>query len=47
MYQMTRTITINVEEHVESEFRRAAGRKYGKGKGHLGKAATEALKEWL
>lgn len=43
---MSRTITINVEEEVENEFRKEAGRKYGKKKGYLGKAVTEALMEW-
>ncbi len=42
----TRTITINVEEEVESEFRKEASKKYGKRKGYLGKAITEAMKEW-
>lgn len=43
---MAKTITVNVEEDIESEFRRVAGRKYGKRKGYLGRAVTEALKEW-
>ncbi|MDE1873609.1 MAG: hypothetical protein KGI04_00615 [Candidatus Micrarchaeota archaeon] len=43
---MSRTITVNVEENVESEFRRIAGRRYGRRKGYLGKAVTEAMKEW-
>jgi len=43
---MSRTITVNVEEDVESEFRKEAGRRYGKRKGYLGKAITEAMAEW-
>lgn len=44
--QMSKTITINVAEEVESEFRKEASRKYGKRKGYLGRAITEAMKEW-
>ncbi len=43
---MSKTITVNVKEDVAEEFRKIAGLKYGKKKGYLGKAATEALKEW-
>ena len=43
---MSKTITVNVEDDVESEFRRTASRKYGKKKGYLGKAITQAMKEW-
>ena len=46
MIHMAKTITINVEEEVESEFRKRASKKYGKRKGYLGKAFTEAMKEW-
>lgn len=42
----TRTITISVEENVENRFRKLAGATYGKRKGYLGKALTEAMKEW-
>lgn len=41
----TRTITISVEKEVEERFRRLAGATYGKRKGYLGKAVTEAMKE--
>ncbi len=46
IYSMTRTITVSVDEEVEKSFREAAGRRYGKRKGYLGKAITEAMKEW-
>lgn len=46
MINMSKTITVNVEEEVETEFRKQAGRKFGKKKGYLGKAITEAMKEW-
>ncbi|MBI3412655.1 MAG: hypothetical protein HY051_01065 [Candidatus Aenigmarchaeota archaeon] len=42
----TRTITISVEKDTEERFRRLAGSTYGKRKGYLGKAVTEAMKEW-
>lgn len=43
---MSKTITVNVEERIESEFRKQASRKYGRRKGYLGKAFAEAMKEW-
>ena len=43
---MSETMTVNVDEDVASEFRRQASLKYGKKKGYLGKAVTEAMKEW-
>ena len=43
---MTKTITVNVEEEVENEFRKQASRRYGKRKGYLGRALTEAMREW-
>jgi len=42
----TKTITVNVEEDVEERFRKLASATYGKRKGYLGKALTEAMKEW-
>ncbi len=42
----TRTITISVEADVENRFRKLAGATYGKRKGYLGKALTEAMMEW-
>lgn len=44
---MSKTITVNVEEEVDNEFRKQASLKYGKRKGYLGKALTEAMKEWV
>lgn len=46
MLVMTKTITINVNEEVEVKFRKVAKAKYGKKKGYLGRAVTEAIKEW-
>ena len=44
---MTRTITISVDEQVEKKFRKVAGVKYGRRKGYLGKALSNAMKTWL
>ncbi len=43
---MSETITINVDESVARRFRKAAGMKYGRRKGYLGKAVTNALETW-
>ena len=40
------TITINVSDNVEQSFRKKAYQLYGKKKGTLGKAVTEAIQEW-
>ena len=40
------TITINVSDNVEQSFRKKAYQLYGKKKGTLGKAVTEAIEEW-
>jgi len=40
------TITINVNDEAEQKFRKATQLTYGKAKGVLGKAATEAIEEW-
>lgn len=42
----TKTITVSVEEGVEKTFRKLASATYGKRKGYLGKAITEAMREW-
>lgn len=42
----TKTITVSIQEDVEERFRKLAGVTYGKHKGYLGKAITEAMKEW-
>lgn len=41
------TITINVKDDIEKEFRNILKLKYGEGKGILGKAIEEALKKWI
>lgn len=41
---MTKTITINISEETEREFRRLARARYGIRKGALGKAITDAIK---
>lgn len=43
---MSETMTVNVEREVATEFRKQASIEYGKKKGYLGKALTEAMKEW-
>jgi len=42
----TKTITVSVEEDVEERFRKLASATYGKRKGYLGKALTDAMREW-
>lgn len=41
------TITISVDDEVEKKFRKAAEAAYKQKKGRLGKAMTEAMKQWL
>ena len=41
------TITISIDDDTEKRFREAAKKKLGDGKGHLGKATTEALEIWV
>lgn len=43
----TKTITISVKEDVEERFRKLAGATYGKHKGYLGKAVTDAMTTWV
>lgn len=40
------TITINVNNIIEQYFRKRVYQLYGKKKGMLGKALTEAMQEW-
>ncbi|HIH16124.1 MAG TPA: hypothetical protein HA252_01835 [Candidatus Diapherotrites archaeon] len=40
------TITLNLPKETEEKFRKAVALKFGRGKGSLGKAATEALETW-
>jgi hypothetical protein len=40
------TITVNVDDETETLFRNTVSTEYGKGKGVLGKAITEAMKRW-
>ena len=44
---MGKTITVNLDEAIEKEFKEKARLKYGKKKGSLEKAMNEALEEWL
>ena len=44
---MTRTITVSVEEDVERRFRKVAGMRYGRRKGYIGKAVSNAMRVWL
>ena len=41
------TITINVKDNVEKEFRETVKAKLGQGKGVLGKAVEEAIRRWI
>jgi len=41
------TITVNLDDGIEKEFRTVAVETFGKGKGHLGKALAEALQNWV
>ncbi|MEK6888467.1 MAG: hypothetical protein AABX14_05985 [Candidatus Aenigmatarchaeota archaeon] len=41
------TLTVNVSDDIEKKFRKMAGSKYGKRKGYLGEAVTEAMKTWM
>ena len=42
----TKTITVSVEREVEERFRRLARSLYSGKKGYLGKALSEAMREW-
>ena len=46
MYYMA-TMTINVSDEIEQEFRDTVKKKLGTGKGTLGKAIEDAMKKWL
>ena len=39
-------MTISIDNEVEEQFRVEAAKNYS-GKGHLGKAVTEALRDWV
>jgi len=41
------TITVSVDNKTEKVFRETAASVYGTGKGHLGKAITEAMQKWV
>jgi hypothetical protein len=41
------TITINIKDNVEQDFRATVKKAYGVGKGKLGKAISEALESWV
>jgi len=41
------TITINVKDEVEKQFRETVKKEIGVGKGKLGNAVEEALKKWV
>ena len=40
------TLTINVNDCIESSFRKRVHQVYGRRKGSLGKAIAEAMEEW-
>ena len=39
-------VTATIDDSVEKEFRKTVNATYGSSKGQLGRAITEALKEW-
>ena len=41
------TITLNVTDEVNNEFRSVVKTNFGEGKGKLGKAIEEAIKIWI
>ncbi|NOR48382.1 MAG: hypothetical protein GQ533_10130 [Methanosarcinaceae archaeon] len=41
------TMTINVDNDVEQQFRAIAQKIYSKKKGYLGNAVTSAMKKWI
>ncbi len=41
------TITVNVKDDVEKEFRKLVRGVHGARKGELGKALTEAMQKWV
>ncbi|VVB90631.1 Uncharacterised protein [uncultured archaeon] len=41
------TITVNIKDDVEKEFRMVVRSVHGTRKGELGKALTEAMKKWV
>lgn len=42
----SKTITVNIREDVERKLRQIAAARYGRRKGYLGKALTEAVEVW-
>lgn len=41
------TITLNVDDKINNEFRQIVKSKFGEGKGKLGSAFEEAIKKWI
>jgi predicted transcriptional regulator len=41
------TITINIDNDVEKQFRELAQKIYSKKKGYLGNAVTSAMQKWI
>lgn len=41
------TITLNITNEINNEFRNIVKSKYGDGKGTLGKAIEEAINKWI
>ncbi len=44
---MSKTITVSLDEETEREFREKAGIRYGRRKGYLGEAISDAMKVWM
>ena len=43
----TETITINVDQQTSKKFRKLAAIRYGRRKGYLGRAFSNAIKSWV
>jgi predicted transcriptional regulator len=41
------TITVNIKDEVEKEFREVAGIAHGSERGYLEKAITDAIQKWI
>ncbi|MFH1409438.1 MAG: hypothetical protein ABIH34_06000 [Nanoarchaeota archaeon] len=41
------TMTITVDEDIEERFRKHVAARFGRGKGVLGKAVSEAIDDWI
>lgn len=47
MFDMAKTVTINIDEELDREFRKKVKQMYGNAKGTLGKAVSDAMEQWI